>query len=86
MAAAEARGIRIALDVGLNAIADDAGAVMRCAGLADVFLPNTEELLRQAEYGDPGARERLLARHRDRLRKMIAWRLDRRLAEREREQ
>jgi RNA polymerase sigma-70 factor (ECF subfamily) len=44
--------------------------------------PDTEELLRQAEYGDPGARERLLARHRDRLRKMIAWRLDRRLAAR----
>ncbi len=43
---------------------------------------DTEELLRQAEYGDPEARERLLARHRDRLRKMIAWRLDRRLAAR----
>ncbi len=43
---ARSLGIRIALDVGLNAIADDAGAVMRCAGLADVFLPNTEELLR----------------------------------------
>jgi RNA polymerase sigma-70 factor (ECF subfamily) len=44
--------------------------------------PDTEELLRQAESGDPGARERLLACHRDRLRKMIAWRLDRRLAAR----
>jgi RNA polymerase sigma-70 factor (ECF subfamily) len=44
--------------------------------------PDTEELLRQAEDGDPGARERLLARHRDRLRRMIAWRLDRRLAAR----
>jgi RNA polymerase sigma-70 factor (ECF subfamily) len=44
--------------------------------------PDTEELLRQAECGEPGARERLLARHRDRLRKMIAWRLDRRLAAR----
>jgi len=44
--------------------------------------PDTEELLQQAEYGDPGVCERLLARHRDRLRKMIAWRLDRRLAAR----
>ncbi len=44
--------------------------------------PDTEELLRQAEHGDPGAREGLLARHRDRLRKMIAWRMDRRLAAR----
>lgn len=45
-------------------------------------LPDTEELLRQAEHGDPGAREGLLARHRDRLRKMVNWRLDRRLATR----
>ncbi len=44
--------------------------------------PDTEELLRQAENGDAGAREGLLARHRDRLRKMVAWRLDRRLAAR----
>lgn len=44
--------------------------------------PDTEELLRQAEDGDPRACERLLACHRDRLRKMIAWRLDRRLAAR----
>jgi RNA polymerase sigma-70 factor (ECF subfamily) len=44
--------------------------------------PDTEELLRQAERGDPGAREGLLARHRDRLRKMVSWRLDRRLAAR----
>jgi RNA polymerase sigma-70 factor, ECF subfamily len=43
---------------------------------------DTEELLRQAEDGDRRAREGLLARHRDRLRKMIAWRLDRRLAAR----
>lgn len=43
---------------------------------------DTEELLREAEHGDPGAREALLARHRDRLRKMISWRLDRRLAAR----
>jgi RNA polymerase sigma-70 factor (ECF subfamily) len=44
--------------------------------------PDTDELLRQAAGGDPGARDGLLARHRDRLRKMIAWRLDRRLAAR----
>ena len=44
--------------------------------------PDTDELLRQAAGGDPGAREGLLARHRDRLRKMIAWRLDRRFAAR----
>lgn len=44
--------------------------------------PDTEELLRQASRGDAEAREGLLRRHRDRLRKMIAWRLDRRLAPR----
>jgi RNA polymerase sigma-70 factor (ECF subfamily) len=44
--------------------------------------PDTEDLLRQADRGDASAREGLLARHRDRLRKMIAWRLDRRLAAR----
>jgi RNA polymerase sigma-70 factor (ECF subfamily) len=44
--------------------------------------PDTEELLRQADRGDPGARAGLLARHRGRLRKMVAWRLDRRLAAR----
>jgi RNA polymerase sigma-70 factor (ECF subfamily) len=44
--------------------------------------PDTEELLRQAEHGDLGAREGLLTRHRVRLRKMVAWRLDRRLAAR----
>ncbi|HLJ93703.1 MAG TPA: sigma-70 family RNA polymerase sigma factor [Gemmataceae bacterium] len=44
--------------------------------------PDTEELLRQAEFGNASARESLLARHRNHLRKMIAWRLDRRLAAR----
>jgi len=45
---AEARslGTRVALDVGLNAIASDPRAVRSCARRADVFLPNTEELLR----------------------------------------
>ncbi len=39
-------GIRVAVDVGLNEIAADPAAVMACARLADVFLPNAEELLR----------------------------------------
>ena len=45
---AEARslGIRVALDVGLNAIASHPRVVRTCARRADVFLPNTEELLR----------------------------------------
>lgn len=44
--------------------------------------PDTEELLRRVEHGEPGACDRLMAHHRDRLRKMVAWRLDRRLAAR----
>jgi RNA polymerase sigma-70 factor (ECF subfamily) len=44
--------------------------------------PDTDELLRQAADGDSDARAGLLARHRGRLRKMVAWRLDRRLAAR----
>jgi RNA polymerase sigma-70 factor, ECF subfamily len=44
--------------------------------------PDTEQLLQQAAAGDPGARGRLLDRHRPRLRKMVACRLDRRLAPR----
>jgi RNA polymerase sigma-70 factor (ECF subfamily) len=44
--------------------------------------PDTESLLEQAERGDTQARERLLARHRDRLRRMVAYRFDRRLAAR----
>jgi RNA polymerase sigma-70 factor (ECF subfamily) len=44
--------------------------------------PDTEELLAQAAAGDATARDGLLARHRDRLCKMIACRLDRRLAAR----
>src|SRR5262249_35455700 len=39
-------GIRVAVDVGLNEIASDPAAVLACARLADVFLPNAEELLR----------------------------------------
>jgi RNA polymerase sigma-70 factor, ECF subfamily len=44
--------------------------------------PDTEELLRQAGRGVPDAPDKLFARHRDRLRRMVAWRLDRRLAAR----
>jgi RNA polymerase sigma-70 factor (ECF subfamily) len=44
--------------------------------------PDTDDLLRQTGDGDRDARDQLLARHRDRLRKMVAWRLDRRLAPR----
>jgi RNA polymerase sigma-70 factor (ECF subfamily) len=44
--------------------------------------PDTEELLRQAGRGDPSARQQLLARHRDRLKRMVAVRLDPRLAAR----
>jgi RNA polymerase sigma-70 factor (ECF subfamily) len=39
----------------------------------------TEELLRRAGDGDGAARQRLLARHRDRLCRMVDLRLDRRL-------
>src|SRR5262249_42289969 len=41
-----------------------------------------EELIARAARGDPTARESLLDRHRDRLRTMIAVRMDRRLAAR----
>ncbi len=44
--------------------------------------PDTDDLIAQAAEGDTAAREGLLARHRERLRKMIACRLDRRLAAR----
>jgi RNA polymerase sigma-70 factor (ECF subfamily) len=42
----------------------------------------TEELLRLAAGGDNGAMDRLLERHRGRLRQMVAARLDRRMAAR----
>ena len=41
--------------------------------------PNTDHLLEQASRGDAAARSQLLVRHRDRLRRMIACRIDRRL-------
>jgi RNA polymerase sigma-70 factor (ECF subfamily) len=40
---------------------------------------DTEDLLRRAAAGEDRARELLLARHRDRLRQVVAFRLDRRL-------
>jgi RNA polymerase sigma-70 factor (ECF subfamily) len=42
-------------------------------------VPDTEELLGRAERGDVRARSELLDRHRARLRRMVAVRLDRRL-------
>src|SRR5262249_38644880 len=44
--------------------------------------PDTEELLDRAQTGDDAARQALLARHRKRLRQMVAVRLDRRLSAR----
>jgi RNA polymerase sigma-70 factor (ECF subfamily) len=41
--------------------------------------PDTEQLLDLAAAGDPGARSRLLQRHRRRLRGLVSLRLDRRL-------
>lgn len=43
---------------------------------------DTEHLLDRAAAGDPDARDRLLRRHRDRLRRMVAVRADPRLAAR----
>src|SRR5258708_4139863 len=42
-------------------------------------VPDTAELLEPAERGDSRARSELLDRHRARLRRMVAVRLDRRL-------
>src|SRR5262245_56074425 len=44
--------------------------------------PDTEQLLEAVQRGDGSARERLLTRHRRRLRKMVTLRLDSRLAAR----
>lgn len=43
---------------------------------------DTDELLDRSQAGDRAARDQLLARHRRRLRRMVAIRLDRRLAAR----
>jgi RNA polymerase sigma-70 factor (ECF subfamily) len=44
--------------------------------------PDTDELLQRSADGDAGARDQLLGRQRDRLRRMVAARLDARLAAR----
>jgi RNA polymerase sigma-70 factor (ECF subfamily) len=44
--------------------------------------PDTEELLDRAGTGDRSARQELLLRHRNRLRQMVALRIDRRMAAR----
>jgi RNA polymerase sigma-70 factor (ECF subfamily) len=44
--------------------------------------PDTDQLIEQASQGDRAAGQQLLARHRDRLRKMVRLRMDRRLAAR----
>jgi RNA polymerase sigma-70 factor (ECF subfamily) len=44
--------------------------------------PDTGELIERAEAGDARAGQQLLARHRKRLRRMVALRMDRRLAAR----
>jgi RNA polymerase sigma-70 factor (ECF subfamily) len=44
--------------------------------------PDTDALLARTAAGDAAARDQLLARHRDKLRRMVAVRLDRRLAAR----
>src|SRR5262245_17814507 len=44
--------------------------------------PDTDQLLDRAGSGDDAARGQLLTRHRDRLRKMVAFHLDRRVAAR----
>src|SRR5215471_6110054 len=46
------------------------------------MTPDTEELLQRSQAGDRQARGMLLQRHRKRLRRLIALRLDRRLAAR----
>jgi RNA polymerase sigma-70 factor (ECF subfamily) len=50
--------------------------------MVDPDEPDTDQLLDQAAGGDAKARDRLLVRHRQRLRHMIALRMDRRLVAR----
>ena len=47
--------------------------------MSDSHDPNSEQLLQQVAAGDRAARTVLLERHRQRLRQMVALRLDRRL-------
>jgi RNA polymerase sigma-70 factor (ECF subfamily) len=44
--------------------------------------PDTDELIERASRGDAGAGQQLLARHRKRLRQMVGFRMNRRLAAR----
>jgi RNA polymerase sigma-70 factor (ECF subfamily) len=46
------------------------------------LAPDTDQLLDRVSHGDDDARQQLLSRHRQRLRKMIGLHLDRRLAAR----
>jgi RNA polymerase sigma-70 factor (ECF subfamily) len=50
--------------------------------VTDALAPDTEELLRRCVGGDSSATAALLDRHRDQLRRMIAVRLDARIAAR----
>src|SRR5205823_426419 len=50
--------------------------------MMDPHHDEVEDLILRADGGDGEARQLLLARHRERLRQMIALRLDRRLAAR----
>ena len=50
--------------------------------MTSVHGPDTDHLLEQVRQGDAAARQELLARHRPRLRRMVALHLDRRLAAR----
>jgi RNA polymerase sigma-70 factor (ECF subfamily) len=45
-------------------------------------IPDTGQLIEQASQGDLAARQQLLVRHRERLRRMVRVRMDRRLAAR----
>src|SRR5260370_9444409 len=47
-----------------------------------IQAPDTDTLIRKARKGDAAAREELLGRHRGRLRNLVAFRLDPRLAAR----
>ena len=51
---ARALGTRVALDLNFGVIDDHPDEVVRCARLADVFLPNEEELLRLTRSEDLG--------------------------------
>jgi sugar/nucleoside kinase (ribokinase family) len=49
---ARSLGIRVALDLALNDVDDARDEVVNCARLADVFLPNAEELMRLTGIGN----------------------------------